>query len=99
MIFVYAAAVIFAAAEPFAEGLVETGEDIGVNSFILVQWVAPLASEAPEFILAALLALRGRHHAAMTILIASKVNQWTLLLGSLPLAFAISGQSLAPLAT
>jgi len=97
VIFVYAAAVIFAAAEPFAEGLVETGEDIGVNSFILVQWVAPLASEAPEFILAALLALRGRHHAAMTILIASKVNQWTLLLGSLPLAFAISGQSLAPM--
>ncbi|HLB26208.1 MAG TPA: hypothetical protein VJN32_01045, partial [Dehalococcoidia bacterium] len=29
--------------------------------------------------------------------IASKVNQWTLLIGSLPLAYAISGGTLSPL--
>jgi cation:H+ antiporter len=96
-IFVYAAAVIFAAAEPFAEGLVNTGTELGIDEFILVQWLAPLASESPEFLLAGLLAARGRHGAAMTILIASKVGQWTLLIGSLPLAFAISGGSLEPL--
>jgi cation:H+ antiporter len=96
-IFAYCAGVIFAAAEPFAEGLVETGEEAGIDEFILVQWVAPLASEAPEFILAGLLAMRARHHAAMTILISSKVNQWTLLIGSLPLAYAISDGSLSPL--
>lgn len=96
-IFVYAAAVIFAAAEPFAEGLVDTGSQLGIEEFILVQWLAPLASEAPEFILAGLLATRGRHHAAMTILIASKVNQWTLLIGSLPVAYSISGATLSPL--
>jgi cation:H+ antiporter len=90
-IFVFAAGVIFAAAEPFAEGLVHTGESIGIDEFVLVQWVAPLASESPEFILAGMLALRGRHDAAMTILISSKVNQWTLLVGSLPLAYAVSG--------
>jgi cation:H+ antiporter len=95
--FVYAAVVIFAAAEPFAEGLVHTGENLGIDEFILVQWLAPLASESPEFILAGLLAARGRHGAAMTILIASKVNQWTLLIGSLPLAYAISGGSFSPL--
>ena len=96
-IFVYAALVIFAAAEPFAEGLVDTGTDLGVDQFILVQWVAPLASESPEFILAGLLAMRGRHDASMTILISSKVNQWTLLIGSLPLAYSISGGTLSPL--
>jgi cation:H+ antiporter len=96
-VFVYAAVVIFAAAEPFAEGLVATGEHLGIDEFILVQWLAPLASESPEFILAGLLASRGRHGAAMTILIASKVNQWTLLIGSLPLAYAISGGSVTPL--
>ena len=96
-IFAYAAVVIFAAAEPFAEGLVNTGANLGIEEFILVQWVAPLASESPEFLLAGLLASRGRHGAAMTILIASKVNQWTLLIGSLPLAFSISGGTLAPL--
>ena len=96
-IFVYAAAVIFAAAEPFAEGLVDTGEEVGIDKFILVQWLAPLASESPEFILAGLMAARGRYGAGMTILIASKVNQWTLLIGSLPAAFAISGGTLSPL--
>ena len=33
----------------------------------------------------------------MTILISSKVNQWTLLIGSLPLAFAVSGGTFSPL--
>ncbi len=95
--FVYAALVIFASAEPFAEGLKHTGRQLGIDEFILVQWLAPLASESPEFILAGLMAMRGRQGAAMTILIASKVNQWTLLIGSLPLAFAISGGSFSPL--
>jgi cation:H+ antiporter len=96
-IFAYAAGVIFAAAEPFAESLVETGKNAGIDEFVLVQWVAPLASESPEFILAGLIAARGRYDAAMTILISSKVNQWTLLIGSLPLAYSISGMTLDPL--
>jgi cation:H+ antiporter len=90
-IFVFAAASIFAAAEPFATSLKESGESVGVSEFVLVQWVAPLASESPEFILAGMLALRGRHDSAMTILISSKVNQWTLLIGSLPLGYSIAG--------
>ena len=96
-IFVYAAGTVFAAAEPFAHGLVRTGESFGVEEFLLVQWVAPLASEAPEFILAAMLALRGRAAAGMTLLISSKVNQWTLLVGSLPIAYSISGATFSPL--
>jgi cation:H+ antiporter len=96
-LFGYAAAVVFAAAEPFAEGLVDSGEALGIEEFLLVQWVAPLASEAPEFLLAAMLALRGRAAAAMTLLISSKVNQWTLLVGSLPVAFSISGATISPL--
>ena len=96
-IFAYSAAVIFAAAEPFAESLVQSGKSAGIDEFVLVQWVAPLASESPEFILAGMLALRGRHDAGMTILISSKVNQWTLLIGSLPLAYAVSGGAITPL--
>ncbi len=96
-LFAFAAGTIFAAAEPFAKGLVDSGEALGIEEFLLVQWVAPLASEAPEFLLAGMLALRGRAAAGMTILISSKVNQWTLLVGSLPIAFSISGASLSPL--
>ncbi|MGB2693992.1 MAG: hypothetical protein WBD55_02255 [Dehalococcoidia bacterium] len=96
-LFAYAAGVVFASAEPFANGLIHTGETLNVNKFVLVQWVAPLASESPEFLLAAMLALRGRASAGMTLLISSKVNQWTLLVGSLPLAYSISGTTLSPL--
>lgn len=95
--FVFAAGTVFAAAEPFAEGLVDSGKALGIEEFLLVQWLAPLASEAPEFLLAGMLALRGRARAAMTLLISSKVNQWTLLVGSLPIAFSISGGSLSPM--
>ena len=51
-IFIYSAAVIFGSAEPFAQSLVRTGRSAGIDEFVLVQWLAPLASEAPEFILA-----------------------------------------------
>ena len=44
-----------------------------------------------------MLAARGRHDAGMTVLISSKVNQWTLLIGSLPLAYSISGGEIAAL--
>ncbi|MFQ5878676.1 MAG: sodium:calcium antiporter [Dehalococcoidia bacterium] len=97
LLFLYSGAIIFGSAEPFAEGLVEIGEEFGIEEFLLVQWLAPLASETPEFIIASLFVLRGQAGAAMGILIASKVNQWTLLVGSLPLAFSISGQDISPM--
>ena len=97
LLFLYAAGVVFASAEPFAEGLVDTGKNLGISEFLLVQWLAPLASEAPEFLIAALLAARGKAGAGMVLLISSKVNQWTLLIGSLPLAYSISGQTFSPL--
>ncbi|MBI3324461.1 MAG: hypothetical protein HYZ92_04190 [Candidatus Omnitrophica bacterium] len=61
----------------------------------MIQWLAPLASESPEFIVAILFALRRNPGAGLGTLISSKVNQWTLLIGMLPLAFCISGGHLA----
>ncbi|MGH9026725.1 MAG: sodium:proton exchanger, partial [Acidimicrobiia bacterium] len=94
VMFAFAAAVILACAEPFAESLVETGESFGVSTFLLVQWLAPLASEAPELLVAALFAWRLNTNAALGALVSSKVNQWTLLVGTLPIVFAISSSSL-----
>jgi cation:H+ antiporter len=91
VLFVVAAAIVLMAAEPFADALVETGSAIGVDSYFLVQWLAPLASEAPEFIVAVLFALRGFGGAAIATLIASKINQWSLLVGSLPIAHVLGG--------
>jgi cation:H+ antiporter len=87
---VFAAAVIFACAEPFADSLVHTGQRFGISTFVLVQWLAPLASESPELVVAAVFAWRLNTNAALGALVSSKVNQWTLLVGSLPLVFAIS---------
>ncbi len=55
-----------------------------------MQWLAPLASESPEFIVAIVFALRGNPGASMGTLLSSKVNQWTLLIGTLPLAYNLS---------
>src|SRR5882672_10072741 len=93
-LFLIAGLTICLAAEPFAESLLATGRAYGVEEFILVQWIAPLASESPEFIVAILFALRGNAGAAMGTLISSKVNQWTLLIGMLPLAYGTSSGSL-----
>ena len=68
----------------------DIGERFGVSEFLLIQWLAPLASESPEILVAGLLAWRGRAAVGMGALISSKVNQWTLLIGTLPIAFALS---------
>ena len=94
LMFVVSAAIILTSAEPFAEALVASGESLGIDSYFLVQWLAPLASEAPEFIIAAMFALRGMGGAAIGTLIASKVNQWSLLVGSLPIAHFAGGGGL-----
>lgn len=86
--FALAGLALFLSAEPFAEGLKMTGHSYGINEFLLIQWLAPLASEAPEFIIALIFALRGMASAGFGTLVSSKVNQWTLLVGMVPLAYA-----------
>lgn len=93
----YAALAIVLCAEPFAESLVETGEQLGVSTFLLVQWLAPLASEAPELLVAAMFAWRLRTNSGLGTLVSSKVNQWTLLVGTLPIVFVIAGGALSGL--
>ncbi len=88
--FLGSALAIFAAAEPFAESLITIGRSLAVPEYLLIQWLAPLASEAPEFIVAILFVLRGAATEGLSVLLSSKVNQWTLLVGALPLAYGVS---------
>ncbi|MCU1461389.1 MAG: sodium/calcium exchanger rane region [Acidimicrobiales bacterium] len=91
---VLAAAVILLCAERFAEALVGTGRVFGISEFLLVQWLAPLASEAPELLIAGMFAWRLKTSAGLSTLVSAKVNQWTLLIGTLPVVFAITSGTL-----
>jgi cation:H+ antiporter len=92
--FLFSAVVILLSAEHFAEALVTTGRELGISEFLLVQWLAPLASEAPELLIAGLYAWRLSTDAALGTLVSSKVNQWTLLVGTLPIVFSIAAGGL-----
>ena len=93
-LFLYAAAVILVVADPFVEGLVETGQRLGIDDFILIQWVAPLASETPEVLVAALFALRSNPAAGLAVLLSSEVNKFTLLVGSMVGVFSLAAGEL-----
>lgn len=86
----YAAVVILAAAEPFAESLVGVGREWGVDEFLLIQWLAPLASEAPAVVVAVLFCLRARPTTGLAALASDKINQWTLLVGMLPIVYSVA---------
>jgi cation:H+ antiporter len=96
-LFVAAAAIVVMAAKPFADGLVQTGETLGIDQFLLVQWLAPLSSEAPELIVATIFAWRLHAAEGLGMLLSAKVNQWTLLVGSLWVAYSLGGGGGAPL--
>ena len=93
-LFLYSAIVIIVAAEPFVHSLVESGKGLGIDEFILIQWVAPLASESPEIIIAVLFSLRANPVAGITTLISAEVNQLTLLVGSMVGIFSLSAGEL-----
>ena len=90
LMFAYSAFVILIAVKPFAKGLEVLGPRLGVSSFFMIQWVAPLASESPEFIATAYLVNKARTTAAFNALISSKLNQWTLLIGTLVVVYSVS---------
>ncbi|WP_276260074.1 sodium/calcium exchanger protein [Haloglomus litoreum] len=89
-LFVYSGFLIFTAVEPFAHGLEAIGVANGIPEFFMVQWFAPLASESPELIVTAYLVNKARTTASFNALISSKLNQWTLLIGTLVVVYSIA---------
>ena len=89
-LFAFSGVLIFTAVEPFAHGLEAIGLQFGIPEFFMIQWIAPLASESPELIVTAYLVNKARSTAAFNALISSKLNQWTLLIGTLSVVYSIS---------
>ncbi|MFC6951553.1 sodium:calcium antiporter [Halorubellus litoreus] len=89
-LFLYSGLMIYTAVHPFAHGLELIGVDYGIPKFFMIQWVAPLASESPELIVVAYLVNKARSTAGFNALISSKLNQWTLLIGTLSVVYSIA---------
>jgi cation:H+ antiporter len=90
LLFGYSGLMIFTAVEVFAHGLEVLGTAVGVPSFFMIQWIAPLASESPELIVVIYLVNKARSTAGFNALISSKLNQWTLLIGTLVVVYSIA---------
>ena len=95
----FSAIVVFAVASPFTDALLATGTSLGIDPFLLVQSIVPAATETPEFVVVAVLALSHRPAQGLAIFLAAAVSQMTLALGTLPFAYlAGGGGSSIPLA-
>jgi cation:H+ antiporter len=78
-------------ANPFTHGLLDTGASLGLDPYLLIQSVVPLATEAPELVVVAVLVSNRRPSQGLALLLASSVSQWTLGMGALPIAYAAGG--------
>src|SRR5262245_39141823 len=94
-----AAAVVFLIATPFTDKLLAAGTSLGMDPYLLIQSVVPLATEAPEVVVVAVLVANRRPAQGIALFLASSVSQWTLGLGALPIAYLAGGGGFAlPLA-
>jgi len=90
-----AGAVVITIANPFTQSLLASGALVGIDPYLMIQSVVPLATEAPEIVVVAVLVANRRPAQGLALFLASSVSQWTLGLGSLPLAYLAGGGGLA----
>jgi cation:H+ antiporter len=92
----YAASVILLTAVPFGDAVLATGTLVGIQPYLMLQWIVPIATEAPELVVAFVLLTHGRGGQSLAVLLAGAVSQYTLALGSVPVAFQL-GAGVGPL--
>src|SRR4051812_18991386 len=95
-IMLYSAVTVLITAEPFANSVLGAGTRLGISPYLLVQWLVPVATESPELVIAFVLITHERAAQGVAVLLSSAVSQWTLALGTLPVAYA-AGAGKGPL--
>jgi cation:H+ antiporter len=74
---------------PFVDSLQGLALTVGISQYVFIQWVAPFLSEFPEFFSAFRWAKSVRKAPmALMNLVSSNVNQWTMLVAMIPVAYA-----------
>jgi cation:H+ antiporter len=92
----FAAVVILVTAVPFGDAVLGTGSLMGISPYLVLQWLVPIATEMPELVVAVVLLTHGRAGQSIAVLLAGAVSQYTLALGTLPVAYAL-GAGTGPL--
>src|ERR1700761_2556000 len=87
---------IYFTAEPFLGSLIALAGAIGLPSFLVIQWFAPVVSEFPELASTFYFA-RQEENASIGLMniASSNINQWTLLIALLPITFSLGHGSLS----
>jgi cation:H+ antiporter len=89
--FLVGGTLIYFLAEPFLGSLVAMAGAISIPSFVVIQWLAPVISEFPEFASTFYFARQtGNASVALMNITSSNINQWTLLFAMLPIVFSVS---------
>ena len=84
-------AIIYFTAEPFLGSLIALATAIGIPSFIVIQWLAPVISEFPELLSTFYFARQeSKAPVALMNIASSNINQWTLLVAMLPVVLSLS---------
>lgn len=87
----FAGTVVLIVANPFADAVLATGTSWGMDPYLLIQSAVPVATELPEFVVVGVLVANHRPAQGLALFLASAVSQWTLGMGSLPLAYLAGG--------
>jgi cation:H+ antiporter len=95
-IMLFSGLTVLVTAEPFANAVLGAGTRMGISPYLLVQWLVPIATESPELVIAFVLITHERAGQGVAVLLSSAVSQWTLALGTLPIAF-LAGAGKGPL--
>ncbi len=90
-LFLAGGTLIYFTAEPFLGSLVAVSAAIGIPSFVVIQWLAPVISEFPELASTFYFARQvEKAPVALMNIVSSNINQWTLLVAMLPIVFSLS---------
>jgi len=90
-LFVLAALAVVVTSRAFPGELLRAGQSLGIDPYLLIQWVIPLFTETPELVVAGALVLSRRPAQGVALLLASSVIQSTLVLASISVAFLLGG--------
>ena len=56
--------------------MLATGALVGIKPYLMLQWIVPIATEAPELVVAFVLLTHGRGGQSLAVLLAGAVSQY-----------------------